>query len=269
MRTLIILIVFLMASTGVACAETYTLSMLPRYFPEKLKAMITPLAAYLSEQTGNEIKTTLTDNFDKYEIEIKSERIAIGYENPLVYVNVSDTHEVLATAIKGQGGDKFRGIIVVRPDSGIKSVADLAGKQIMIVGKTSAGGYLSQKLTLQKEKVPLDDKLMAEAADNRQENVLIAVSIGDVDAGFIRESALHKADKYIVPGSVKVLAQTAWLPNWAFSVNRRLPDKQKTALRVSLLALGKESKELKPMGLSGFKAATDSDYDIIRKLSKP
>jgi phosphonate transport system substrate-binding protein len=250
-------------------AEEYKLSMLPRYFPEKLNSMITPLATYLSSQTGNKITTILTANFDKYEVELKNGAIAIGYENPLVYVNISDAHEVLATAIKGPGEDKFRGIIVIRPDSGIKSIADLAGKQIMIVGKTSAGGYLSQKLTLQKEKVPLDAQLLAEAADNRQENVLIAVSIGDVDAGFIRESALHKADKYIIPGSIKVLAQTAWLPNWAFSVSRNLPDEQKIALRDALLALKKESKEMKAMGLTGFKAAADSDYDIIRKLTKP
>ncbi|MCF6207051.1 MAG: PhnD/SsuA/transferrin family substrate-binding protein, partial [Sulfurovum sp.] len=142
-------------------------------------------------------------------------------------------------------GEKFRGIIIVRPDSGIKSVADLKDKQIMIVGKTSAGGYLSQKLTLQKQGIPLPGENMSEAADNRQENVIIAVSIGDVDAGFIRESALHKADKYIMPRSIKVLAPTAWLPNWAFSVNRNMPQAQKKALLNSLLALQKESIVLK------------------------
>jgi len=252
--------------SGVGQAGEYTLSMLPRYFPEKLTAMITPLSEHLSEKTNNSIKPILTANFAEYEKKVNNGSIDIGYENPLVYVNVSAVHEVLATAIKGQGGDKFRGIIIVRPDSGIKSVADLKGKQIMIVGKTSAGGYLSQKLTLKKQGIPLSGENLSEAAANRQENVIIAVSIGDVDAGFIRESALHKADKYIMPGSIKVLAPTAWLPNWAFSVNRNMPQAQKNALLNSLLALKKESSVLKAMGLSGFKAASDSDYDIMRTL---
>ncbi len=260
------LLLLCVALAGVGQAENYTLSMLPRYFPEKLTAMITPLSEHLSEKTGNSIKPVLTANFAEYEKKVIDGSIDIGYENPLVYVNVSSVHEVLATAIKGRGGDKFRGIIIVRPDSGIKNVADLKGKQIMIVGKTSAGGYLSQKLTLKKQKIPLHGENLLEAADNRQENVIIAVSIGDVDAGFIRESALHKADRYIMPGSIKVLTPTAWLPNWAFSVNRNMGRKQKKALLKTLLALQKEGDVLKAMGLSGFKAAIDSDYDVMRKL---
>ncbi len=262
----VFLFLFCTGLCGVGQAQEYTLSMLPRYFPEKLTAMITPLAAYLSEKTGSSIKPILTANFAEYEKQINDGHITIGYENPLVYVNVSAVHEVLATAIKGQGGDKFRGIIIVRPDSGIKSIADLKDRQIMIVGKTSAGGYLSQKLSLQKQGISLSGKNMLEAADNRQENVIIAVSIGDVDAGFIRESALHKADKYIVPGSVKVLTPTAWLPNWAFSVNRKMAKGRKKALLNALLALKKDGPVLKSMGLSGFKAASDGDYDIMRKL---
>jgi len=252
--------------SGVGQAGEYNLSMLPRYFPEKLTAMITPLSEYLSAKIDYSITPILTANFAEYEKKVLNGSIEIGYENPLVYVNVSSVHEVLATAINGRSGDKFRGIVIVRPDSGIDSLADLKGKQIMIVGKTSAGGYLSQKLTLQEQGIPLAKENMSEAADNRQENVIIAVSIGDVDAGFIRESALHKADKYIMPRSVQVLVSTAWLPNWAFSVNRDMPKGQKKELLNALLALQKESDVLKAMGLSGFKAASDSDYDIMRTL---
>lgn len=249
---------------GTGQAQEYTLSMLPRYFPEKIKAMMTPLAQYLSEQTGQETKITMMSNFDQYEHALKDNKIDIGYENPLIYVNVSASHEVLATAVKGSGGNKFRGIIIVRSDSDIDNVSKLQDKTIMRVGKTSAGGFLSQELYLKENGVAISQDHLVEAADNRQENVLIAVSIGEVDAGFIRESALHKADKYIVPGSIKVLTPTTWLPNWAFSVSRQLPYEQKEAIRQALLSLKKESKVLKAMGLTGIQSASDSDYDIMR-----
>ena len=87
-------------------------------------------------------------------------------------------------------------------------------------------------------------------------------------AGFIRESALHKADEFIMPGSVKVITETAWLPNWALSVNRNLPEEQKDAIKTALLQLNEEDTVLKAIGLKGFKAATDSDYDVIRELIK-
>jgi hypothetical protein len=40
--------------------------MLPRYFPEKLTAMTSPLVAYLSQETGKKIELTLTESFANY-----------------------------------------------------------------------------------------------------------------------------------------------------------------------------------------------------------
>ncbi len=255
--------------TSSAFAEEYTLSILPRYFPEKLTAMMTPFAQYLSKELGVEVKPILTANFAEYEDEAKKHAISVGYENPLVYVNISSAHQVIATAVKGAGGDKFRGIIITRPDSGISKPADLKGKRVMIVGKTSAGGYLSQKLSLKEQGLDIDnDCELSIAADNRQENVIISVSIGDVDAGFIRESALHKADEFIMPGSIVSIGETAWLPNWALSVDRNLPDAVKNKIQKSVLKLPRDSKILKAMGLVSFIAATDADYDIMRSIVK-
>ena len=248
-------------------AEDYKLSMLPRYFPKKIRSMIDPLAEYLSKKTRLAIKPVLTKDFTEYENSIKSGDIAIGYQNPLVYAKVSKVHEVLAMAIKGAGGDKFRGIVIARPDSGIKSIRDLRHKKIMIVGKTSAGGFLSQKITLSENGINTErDCDIEEASDNKQENVIISVSIGDVDAGFIRESALHVADKYIRPGSIMVVSNCAWLPNWAFSVNRSLSDEAKDKIKKAVLQLKKEGPVLKAMSLDGFRPANDSRYDILRKL---
>jgi phosphonate transport system substrate-binding protein len=139
----------------------------------------------------------------------------------------------------------------------------------MIVGKTSAGGYLSQKLSLKEQGLDVDhDCELSIAADNHQENVIISVSIGDADAGFIRESALHKADEFIMPGSIVSIGETAWLPNWALSVDRNLPDAVKNKIQKSVLKLPRDSKILKAMGLVSFIAATDADYDIMRSIVK-
>ncbi|MBU1233094.1 MAG: phosphate/phosphite/phosphonate ABC transporter substrate-binding protein [Proteobacteria bacterium] len=262
-------LILLCFSCGFVQAEEYKLSMLPRYFPEKLNAMLKPLAAYLSQETGYKIESVLTDNFASYEAEVLKNNIDIGYENPLVYVNVSTSHKVIAIAVKGEGGDKFRGIIISRPDSGITKLAHLKGKKVMIVSNSSAGGFLSQKMTLMKNGLDVyRDCELIEAAENRQENVVISVSVGDVDAGFIRESALHMADEFIMPGSVQTVIETAWLPNWALSVSRDMPQQQQEAIQKAILKLSRDSTVLQAMGLTAFVAATDSDYDIMRELVK-
>ena len=247
--------------------DVYEFSMLPRYFPKKIMSMIDPMAAYLSGELGAQVNPVLAKDFTEYENRLKSGEIEIGYENPLVYTKVSQSHEVLAMAIKGKGGDKFRGIIIARPDSDIQAFSDLKHKKIMIVGETSAGGFLSQKLTLAENGINVENDCQLEvASDNKQENVIISVSIGDVDAGFIRESALNIADQYIQPGTIRVVAPCAWLPNWALSVNRNLPSARKEAIRTAMTALTKDSPVLKAMGVNGFKPATDSQYDVVRKV---
>ncbi len=259
---ILLLAIFVISLTTTVHAEgQYELSMLPRYYPEKITAMITPLATYLSAETGLKITPVLTDDFAEYEKQTASGKIAIGYENPVVYQNISTTHEVIATAIKGQGGDRFRGIVIARPESPLKTIEDLNKQSIMIVGKTSAGGFISQAISMLDHGIVANrDCTLSVAADNKQENVLIAVSVGDVDAGFIRESALHKADKYIQPGSIRTVTQTAWLPNWAFSLNRIMPEEDKNRIMDALLSLKKESEVLRAMDLNGFKRASDFDY---------
>ena len=247
--------------------EIYSISMFPGYSCEQLNNRISPLARYLSKKTGTTVRPVIFSNFSIYTNRLINGTIAIGYEDSVVYVTASDSHEVIAMAVNGESGDKLRGIIIARPDSGIESINDLNQKKIMILGQNSAGGYLSQKMTLLENGIEVERDCEIElSSDNKQENVIISVSIGDVDAGFIYESAIDSANKYVKPGSIKVVAYCAWLPNWAFSVKRSLPEETKEAIKNALFELKKGAPELKAINVDQFRSASDSDYDIIRNL---
>jgi len=254
---LILVLFAICLSTETLAAETYQLSMLPRYSSEEINRRISPLAAYLSKKAGVAIEPIIINNFAQYEKQLKNGGVEIGYENPYIYVLVSKTHEVLAMALKGKGGDKFRGIIIARSDSDIVSVNDLRNRKISIVGRTSAGGYLSQKLTLMKNGLDVEeDCQVSEAVDNKQENVILAVYTGDVDAGFIRESALHQADKFVPPSMIKIINRSAWLPNWALSAKRSLSEEKKKAIKKALIDLNNNNPVIKALKIKSFRAAT-------------
>jgi phosphonate transport system substrate-binding protein len=139
---------------------------------------------------------------------------------------------------------------------------------ISIVGFTSAGGYLSQKLSLMEAGINVETECtIAEAVDNKQENVILAVYTGEADAGFIRESALHQADSYISAAQIKVVSECAWLPNWAFSVNRAMPTKTKKEIQAALLDLKPDHPVMKALKIDSFRSAGDGDYDPIRRAS--
>lgn len=257
---------FVTISTSVSSAASYRLSMLPRYSTEEINARIVPLAQYLSEKTGLTITPILTSTFDQYTKQLLNGSIDIGYQNPVIYVLASTAHEVVAMAIKGKDQDTFRGIIITAANSSLNTVKDLKGKRISIVGYTSAGGYLSQKLTLKENGIDVEkDCSLEEAPENKQENVLFSVFTGDVDAGFIRESALHKADAFVPPGAIKVLQGTAWLPNWALSIKKNMSAEDKTKIIAAIREIQSEPAILKALGIKAFKTAQDTEYDIVRK----
>ncbi len=262
-----ILFLCMMLSPVMASAG-YKLSMLPRYSTEEIHKRIVPIADYLSRETGLEIEPVVISTFDQYQQQLLGGAIQIGYENPYIYVLASKAHEVIALAEKERSGTRFRGIIIVRADSPIKTLEDLRGKTISIVGYTSAGGYLSQKLTLAEHGIHVKtDCQLVEAADNKQENVILAVYTGDVDCGFIRGSALHQADNFVPPTAIKVLQETAWLPNWALSVSRTMSPADRKKIAAAVFALNKESPAAQALKINRFVPATDQDYNSIRKAA--
>ncbi len=274
-RALPVLLLFVclfLLSTHVYAAESYKLSMLPRYSAEEINKRITPLAQYLSQVLNIPVEPTIMINFDQYTKRVAGGKIEIGYENPYIYTLVSDTHEALAMAVKGRDGDKFRGIIITKKGNRIRDVEDLRGKTVMIVSRTAAGGYLSQKLAMMEKGIDLDkDCEVLEAVDNKQENVIISVFIGEADAGFIRESALDQIDvltKSFVPSSqIEVINRSAWLPNWPVSVNRSLPQERKDAIQNALINLEKGNPVLEALQIDSFRRATDQEYNSIRKAA--
>ena len=264
---LVLLLILILTISAPAFADTYKLSMLPRYSPEEINRRITPLARYLSKKTGHNIEAVITSDFGQYEKQLKNGSIAIGYENPYIYALVSDSHEAIAMALKGKDKDKFRGIIIARVETGLSTLKDLRGKTISIVGYTSAGGYLSQKLSLMNAGFKKTDVNLTEAINNKQENVILAVYTGEVDAGFIRESALHQADKYIATSQIKVVSKCAWLPNWAFSVKKTLPGQFKKDIQTALLNLESNHNVMKTLKINSFRSAVDEDYDTVRQAA--
>ncbi|WP_161626849.1 phosphate/phosphite/phosphonate ABC transporter substrate-binding protein [Desulfospira joergensenii] len=261
-------LILTIAFSGPVWAETYQLSMQPRYSPEEIYRRITPLAEYLGQETGHTIEVVILSDFSQYEKQLKNGSIEIGYESPYMYALVSDAHEAVASALKGKDIDRFRGVVISRKDSGLSTLADLRGKKISIAGYTSAGGYLSQKLSLMNQGINVEtDMDITEATDNKQENVILAVYTGDADAGFIRESALHQTDTYISVSQIQVISRCAWLPNWTLSLSRSLPDSLKEKIASALLDLQTTHAAIKALKINHFKYAFDEDYDAIRRAA--
>ncbi|MCX8030851.1 MAG: phosphate/phosphite/phosphonate ABC transporter substrate-binding protein [Thermodesulfovibrionales bacterium] len=255
--------------------KTIKVAILPLYSPLTIYKRYDPLMRYLSEKTGYEFKLVIPKNFEEFIQLIMDGKVDFSYQNPYVFSIISKKYPIKPLAITvGEdctteegicGDEKFRGLIITRNDGKINTLEDLKGKKIMIVSPTSAGGYLSQKLYLEKKGFNLrNDFKLIDA--KRQEKVIIGVYRGEADAGFIREAALSVWADEVDLSKIKILAYGEYLPNWPFALvnnsNKELVE------RVKKLVTKIDNPEiLKSAKVKAFKEATDSDVALLKRLS--
>lgn len=256
-------------------SKTIKVAILPLYSPLTIYKRYDPLMRYLSEKTGYEFKLVIPKNFEEFINIVSQGKVHFSYQNPYVFSIVSKRYSLRPLAITvGEdctteegicGNEKFRGLIITRKDSNIYNLSDLKGKKIMIVSPTSAGGYLSQKLYLEKKGFNLQrDFKLIDA--KRQEKVIIGVYKGEADAGFIREAALSVWANEVDISKIKILDYGDYLPNWTFAVvnnkNKELAEKVK-----KLITNIDNPLILKKAKIKAFKEATDEDFKTLKILS--
>ncbi|WP_273040085.1 PhnD/SsuA/transferrin family substrate-binding protein [Thermodesulfovibrio thiophilus] len=255
--------------------KTIKVAILPLYSPLTIYKRYDPLMRYLSEKTGYEFKLVIPKNFEEF-IKIVSEgKVHFSYQNPYVFSIVSKQYPIkVLTITAGEdctsdegicGGERYRGVIITKKDNNIHKIEDLKGKKIMIVSPTSAGGFLSQKICLEKRGFNINKDFQLIDA-KRQEKVIIGVYKQEAEAGFIREAALSVWSDEVDLSKIKILDYGEYLPNWPFAVvNNNVSD---LTMKVKkLLTQLDDPFILKKARIKSFKEATDEDITTLKKLS--
>jgi len=125
-----------------------------------------------------------------------------------------------------------------------------------------------------------------EAEGNEQENVLVEVSRGRADAGFVRAttwSMFNQADNceachtdidlgegseldMVVHDKLVIIGETAWLPNWAFSAHSSVDEELVDEVKEALFKLEPDSAELTAAKLTGFTEPNPEEYSKLKKF---
>ena len=248
--------------------NTVKVAHLPLYSAITLFDRFDPLMRYLSRKTGYEFKLVVPKDFEDFFDIVRRGEVEFSYSNPYIYIQLADGGHLraLTTTIIPASGDIFRGIIITHQDSAIKTLEDLKGKDVMVVSYKSAGGFLAQQLLLQENGIDVFKDLKLREG-KRQEEVILNIYRKTADAGFVRESALEVLKEEIDLSRIRIVAKTAYIANWPFAATKSAPEQLTTLVRKSLLDLDDRSI-LSAAKIEGFKAATDRDFDSLRKRIK-
>ena len=270
LRPLLCTLALLLGASGPARAAELKLGVLPRLSATELTAMFKPLADYLGRETGQKVTLVLAKDFDAFEKQVRNGEVDLAFSNPLVYVQLRKAKDVtpLAVALEKKGGARFRGIFVVRKDSGLDDVKALKGKRLIFVDEDSLGGYITQALMLRKQGLDVNKDFVKLPFAKKHDNVTMAVFNKAADAGGIREDDLEKLAGKIDLSQLKILAFTDYFPNWPLFASGAVPPATRDALRAALLRLKGGDAVLDAAKLTGFSAIADKDYDGLREAAK-
>ncbi|MEZ5988843.1 MAG: phosphate/phosphite/phosphonate ABC transporter substrate-binding protein [Planctomycetota bacterium] len=162
-----------------------------------------------------------------------------------------------------EGKKTFKGYIVVRKDSDIQSLEDLAGRSFAFGDESSTiGRYLSQARLLE---AGIDARKLARYEYlGRHDKVYRAVAVGDYDAGALKSSTFEKLDKKKCELRILVAFDNITKP-WIARAG--LDPKLTAALRDSLLAIDANrdpAHRAGPAGPVGSTASSASDEMRVR-----
>ena len=284
-RTLTILLVFL--SVALSCGSS-TAQTVPVPIPGEIKfgftpvlsegemrAEFEPLMIYLSHQTGQKVTLYIAKDYGDLRTQMENGNVDIGSFSPFAYVDAASGGKIrlIAQSII-EGSATYRGIIIARKDSGIRSLADLRGKKFAFVDPKSASGYIYPRAMLIEKgfdpKTLFSETIFAGSHDK----VIAAVLEGRVDAGAIYDGAQGVAKRSgVAVDNLSTIATSDPIPHDAIAVRIGLNEALVLQIQRALIDLDKTEEGKRVIAaskkkLTGHVLAEDKTFDVVRRTAK-
>ena len=187
----------------------------------------------------------------------------------------------LATLNK-KSGSQFAGVIVAKKDSGISKAEDLKGKKVMALKfRQAAGAYIFQTYHLQQKGIDPHKDFASMKEGKKQDDLVMAVQAGNIDAAFIRTGILEAMEKEgkIKMGDFVVVDQnttdgfplahtTALYPEWYLSSLKGTDTGKAEKVKMAALKLKSSDKAAKNAKIMGFvePVSMDGMTDALKAL---
>ncbi len=240
------------------------------------------LLDYLSAGVGEKFDLQLFAGYGDMVRAIREGEIELAWLGPLAYLDAEDAlarhpKYKLEPIVKPKrhGNTYYASEIIVRKDSGIDSVGQLAGKRMAFVDTQSTAGYLLAAAHLVQSGIPVNDPILRDRHFvNQYGNVVLSVLFDRYDAGAVFEGATAvflKGREKDRKAELKVLTQSDSVPYEPIAavVGGRLTDAQAARIQQLFLALSMDTTYadiLKKIQVEGFVVSQAREYEPIRRI---
>lgn len=247
--------------------DLYIFGVHPLHNPSRLFQVYQPMIDYINEHLDeSELRLEASRNYAAYDKKLFSGYYDFALPNP--YQTVISTQNGYKVFGKMADDENFRGIILVRKDSGINTVKDLKGKTVSYPAPTALAATMMPQWYLYKHGININEDITNSYVGS-QESSIMNVYLGKSAAAatwlppwnaFIKE-------RPEVANEVFIKWKTDPLPSNGLVARKDLPQElvDKVSKIIFALHTHKRGKKiLEAMELSQYEAADDSTYDSVR-----
>lgn len=247
--------------------HVYLIGIHPLHNPKRLFEVYGPIVDFLNQHIPEaRFKLEASRNYAEFEKKLYAGHFDFALPNP--YQTIHALKYGYRVFGKMADDENFRGIILVRRDSGIKQVADLKGKAVSYPAATALAATMLPQYYLHTHGLNINTDI-----DNRyvgsQESSIMNVLRGYVAAGATWPVPWQtfSREKPELARQLEVKWQTENLPNNSWVVHNRIPTEVTVKLAGTLFSMNQDQQGkvlLAQIPVSRFEAANDDTYQAVR-----
>lgn len=227
------------------------------------------LKDYLENALNKKVKLIVTTDYSSMIEAMRHGRIDLAYFGPLSYVMAKNKSDIEAfAAIVKKGSATYQGVVIGNAAAGIRTLADIEGKNMAYGDQASTSSHLIPKSILAAAglKHGVDYKQHFLGAHDA---VAVSVQNGKAQAGGLSrpifESLVEKG--VIKTDKVNVLTYSKPFPQYPWTMRSDLAPALKAKIKEAFYS-AKDPGVLKPFKAQSFAPMDDKDYDVVRDLAK-
>lgn len=221
------------ALSSPAKAETeYTFGAVPQFEPRKLAGIWIPILKELEERTGLKFKMIGSSEIPEFEVDFMGGKLDFAYMNPY-HALIASTEQGYVPLVRDNGRRLF-GVLTVKKDGPVNSIAELDGKEISFPAPNALGASLLMRADLdQIHKIKFRSRYV-----QTHSSVYLNVLLGDTAAGGGVMGTFNRQKPEIQDG-LKIIYKTRTVAPHPVVAHPRVPKKHMDLVKKAFLDMGK------------------------------
>jgi phosphonate transport system substrate-binding protein len=226
--------------------QVFRVTTIPEEAATEQVRKFTPLAAYLEKKLGMKVEFTPVSDYPAAVEALVNKKVDLVWFGGFTYVQAQLRSGGKIIPIAQREEDtKFQSVFIAKTDSGIKTLADMKGKQISFGSQSSTSGHLMPRSNLLNAGINPEKDFKRIAYSGAHDATIASVVSGKVDAAALDITVWRKfvAENKVNTKEVDVFFTTPPFYNYNWAVHADMPAELRNKVQQALLALDPSTPE--------------------------